>query len=334
MSLLHIVTLSTLITGECFRYFTAKKTKNCAQFTEDEQEIINEIITICVAKIHYFLKTHYNPKQHASEILKLSDSKKNFALVHYLLGAVNISPEEFLYPKDENEKLAKEIPNMINANTNAIRELVNETSPYLESWEMTEVLQQLANDGIFENVRGKNNIKKQIPGALPRQRKGEGYEKAKREGYYSVYKISNDLVTLNEVISNPKAMQYIYNKLKDYGVLKKFYLFKWLAVMYALREGDDNMLKLATVGAQETLNNNPEAQAAFANLRNNPEIQTDFAKAGIDSNRVDYSGLKLLKNYLLSLTEEQLEKSSEPMVDYLVENPIDHSLFLLSLSEL
>jgi hypothetical protein len=94
------------------------------------------------------------------------------------------------------------------------------------------------------------------------------------------------------------------------------------------------MLKLATVGAQETLNNNPEAQAAFANLRNNPEIQTDFAKAGIDCNRVDYSGLKLLKNYLLSLTEEQLEKSSEPMVDYLVENPIDHSLFLLSLSEL
>ncbi len=301
---------------------------------DHEQEIINGIITICVAKIYHFLETHHDPKQHANDILKLSDSKMNFVLVHYMLGAVKMSPEQFLFPKDENEKLAKEIPNMITVDTSVILDLVNETSTYLESWEMTEVLQKLANDGIFDNVRGKNNIRKQIPGALPRQRKGEGYEKAKREGRYSAYKITEDLAALNKVISNPKDMQYIYNKLKDYGVLKKFYLFKWLAVMYALREGDDNMLKLATLAAQETLNNNPEAQAAFANLRNNPEIQTDFAKAGIDSNRVDYSGLKLLKNYLLSLTEEQLEKSSEPMVDYLVENPIDHSLFLLSLSEL
>jgi len=76
----------------------------------------------------------------------------NFALVHYLLGAANISPEEFLFPKDENEKLAKEIPNMINANTSATSDLVNETSLYLKSWEMTEVLQKFANEGLFTNI--------------------------------------------------------------------------------------------------------------------------------------------------------------------------------------
>lgn len=276
---------------------------------------------MCAAKIYYFLKTNRDPKQHGNEILKLSHSKKNFALVHYLLGAVNISPEEVLFPKDENKKLAKEIPNMINANTSATLDLVNETSPYLEPWEMTEVLQNLDNEELFRNIRGKNNIKKQIPGALPRLRKGEGYEKSKREGYYSAYKIRDDLVTLNKVISDPEAMQYIYNKLKDSGVLKKFYLFKGLAVMYALRKGDENMFKFATVGAQEILRNNPEAQAALDN-------------AGLDSNHIQHSYWGLIKNHLLSLKEEELRKLVQGMVDRLLENPIDRSIFLLKISKL
>jgi hypothetical protein len=255
-------------------------------------------------------------------------------LVHYLLSAVNMSPKDVFYPKDENEKLAKEIPDMINANISAISDLVNETSLYLKSWEMTVVLQKFANDGLLMNVRGRNNIRKQIPHAPTRLRKGEAYGKAKRQGRYSAYKITEDLAAFNKVISNPKAIEYIYNKLKVYGVLKKFYLFKGLAVMYALREGDENMLQLATVGAQEILNNNPEAQAAFANLRNDLEIQSDFAKAGIDINRIDYAGLKLLKNYLLSLKEEELRKLVEGRVDALLENPIDRSLFLLAISEL
>jgi hypothetical protein len=35
-------------------------------------------------------------------------------------------------------------------------------------------------------------------------------------------------------------------------VCLKFYLFKGLAVMYALREGDENMLQLATVGTRNS----------------------------------------------------------------------------------
>jgi hypothetical protein len=158
----------------------------------------------------------------------------------------------FFIPKMRTKNLAKEIPNMINANTSAISDLVNETSLYLKSWEMAEVLQKFAKEGLFMNVRGRNNIRKQIPHALTRLRKGEGYENAKREGRYSTYIITEDLVAFNKVISNPKAMEYIYNKLKNHGVLKKFYLFKGLAVMYALREGDENMLQLATVGTRNS----------------------------------------------------------------------------------
>jgi hypothetical protein len=41
-----------------------------------------------------------------------------------------------------------------------------------------------------------------------------------------------------------------------------------------------------------------------------------------------------LKNYLLSLKEEKLKMLVEVMVDALLENPIDRSLFLLAISEL
>jgi hypothetical protein len=57
-------------------------------------------------------------------------------------------------------------------------------------------------------------------------------------------------------------------------------------------------------------------------------------EAGIDIKRVEYSGLKPLKNYLLSLKEEELRKLVEGMVDALLEIPLDRSIFLLGLSKL
>ena len=253
--------------------------------------------------------------------MTLPDSKKNFALAHYILSATSLLPQEVFYPKDENKKLAEVISYTPTDVTNATIDLTRESSTYLKSWEMTDILQSLEDAGLFMNIRGKKKIKQHSPHALPRLRKSEGYEKSKREGYYSVYKITDNLATLNKVISNPKAMRHIYNKLKDHSVLKKFYMFHGLAVMYALREGDENMFRLATVGTQEILDNNPEAQAALE-------------KAGLDSKQIQYSAWELIKNYLLSLKEEELEKLVEGMVDHLVENPIDRSIFLLALSRL
>ena len=290
-----------------------------------KKEMINEIITVCVARIYHFIRIHNNPKLYAEKILKISESKKSFALAYYILDAINMFPEQVFFSKDENEKLAKEIsreiPHMVEIRTNTILDLARESLSYLKSWEMTEVFQDLTDEGLFMNVRGKKDIKQHIPHALPRLRKGEGYEISKRKGRYSVYKITRDLTTLNKVISNPKAMQHIYNKLKDYGMLKKFYFFNGLAVMYALRDGDEDMFQLATVGAQQILNNNPEAQAALD-------------KAGFDNKQIQHSAWEQIRNYLLSLKEEELEKLVEEMVDYLIENPIDRSIFLLALSPL
>ena len=91
--------------------------------------------------------------------------------------------------------------------------------------------------------------------------------------------------------------------------------------MYALREGDETCFSLLTVGAQEIVNNNPEAQGSH------------FDKAGLDSKQIQHSVWEPIKNYLLSLKEEELEKLVKEMVEHLLENPIDRSIFLLYISK-
>ena len=65
-------------------------------------------------------------------------------------------------------------------------------------------------------------------------------------------------------------------------------------------------------------------------VKNNPEAQELFDKAGLDSKQIQYSAWEGIKNHLLSLKEEDLKKLVEEMVEHLLENPIDRSIFLLA----
>jgi len=74
------------------------------------------------------------------------------------------------------------------------------------------------------------------------------------------------------------------------------------------------------VGAQEIVKNNPEGQAALDT-------------ANQDSKQIQHSAWEPIKNYLLSQKEEELEKLVKEMVEHLLENPIDRSIFLLYISK-
>ena len=298
-----------------------KKTENHSHLTDDEKQIINEIITICVAKIYHFVEIFNDPKKYANRFLKFSKSKINFFLTYFVLGVMNMTIAQSFFPNVENKKLVKEIPYSIKDIADAALDLAKESSTYLRSWEMTEALQRLVDEGMLLNIRGKDKIKKQVPSALPRMRKGEGYKGSKREGYYSVYKITHDLATLNKVISNPQAIQVIHNQLKDYGVLEKFYYFMGLATLHALMKGNEDMFQLATVGAQATLNNNIEAQNALSEV-------------GLDNKQIHAELWEPIKSNLRSLKEEELENLVREMVEYALNNPIDHSYVLIALSKL
>jgi hypothetical protein len=298
----------------------AKKAKNPAQLTDNEVDIVNRIVTLCVAKTYHFIRTQNDPKKYADQILKLSKFKKNFLFSDIILGAVKMKPGEILFPKDQNIRFTQKTAYYIKDVEDAILDLEKKSSIYLKSWEVTEVDQQLVKIGIFDNFKGKNKIRQEAPGAFPRLRKGQGYEKSKREGYFSAYKVTEDLAALNKVVSNPRAREHIHKKLKEYEAIMEFFIFKGLAAMYALRRGDENMFQFATTGSQAILDNNIEARAALR-------------EAGLDDQQIQHSAWPLIKSYLLSLKEEELEQLVKASVEYLLENPIDDSYLLLAISK-
>jgi len=58
----------------------AKAYKTHTDLTEEQKQIVNEIIKVCVAKVYYLVATFDNPKDYAKEIRKFSQSRKNYYL--------------------------------------------------------------------------------------------------------------------------------------------------------------------------------------------------------------------------------------------------------------
>lgn len=292
----------------------AKTSKTHTELTEEEKEVINQIITVCVAKIFYLVTTFNDPKDYVKEIQKFSRSRKNFYLFTFLSKVKNMTSNQFFFPQD-----VRNISYSIKEITNDTLKLVEDSTTYLKPWEVQEALQYLVDEGLLLNIKDKKKIKKVAPQLFPRLPKGRGFKNEKREGYYSVYRITDDIATLNQIMSNPKALEIIYTKLKDYGVLDKFYYFMCSALMHVLMEEKEKVLKLATIASQAVLENSKEAKALLS-------------KSSLDTEEISYSTWKKMPNYLCSLKEAELEKLVRDMVTYQLEHPIDHSYILLDIS--
>jgi hypothetical protein len=278
--------------------------KNIYKLSEKEQEILNDIITVCVAKIYHFVMTYNgNPKEYVREVLNLSKTDKALSVAYFIFNAKNMSSDQTFSPKGLNKKLAKEILYDPKEATEAILSSVEESKIYLKSYDMSEVLQELVDEGLFLNIRGKKKIRKLAPEALPKRSKGGEYKDSKPEGYYSFYRITDDLETLKKVISNPEAIALVYNKLKKHGVLQKYYEFIVLAFIYTLIEGDERFYQFATIAVQ----------------------------ANLDNKRIHPSEWREIKQYIVALKEEELQDLAKQMVAYQLENPVDHNYLLLSL---
>ncbi len=153
---------------------------------------------------------------------------------------------------------------------------------------MSEFLKNLVDCGLLVKARDKEEIKKLFPHVLPKQKKGAQYKDSKREGRFSFYRITDDTERFNRVITNPKAVALIYNKLKKFGILQIFYEFMTLIIMYAIRESDvsfDQLLRIADV---------------------NIEVW------------------KHIKHHIISLNEEELQDLAKEIVVCELENPMDY----------
>jgi hypothetical protein len=303
--------------------------------TEDQKEIVNEIIKVCVVKVHYLVTTFDDPGNYAKEIRKLSRSKKNYYLFTVLSKVNSLTQNQFIFPSDVRS---------VSYDTEEIKEctmeLLDKSPTYLKSWEAQEALQDLVDKGLLLNIRGKKELRKTASELLPPLPKGRGSENRIkwREGYPSGYRITNDLALLNEVLSNPEALAIIHGKLKSHGVLEKFYYFICSALMLVLMEEQEKMLKLATVASQTILQSSEEVATLLRNIiqtmrESSKEAEVILDESCIDHKGISYSVWKKIPNYLHSLNEAELEKLVRDMVTYLLENPIDHSYILIDISK-
>lgn len=308
----------------------AKTSRTHMELTEGEKEIINEIITVCAAKIFYLVTTFNDPKDYAKEIQKFSRSRKNFYLLTFMSKIKNMTSDQFFFPQD-----VRNISYRIKEITNGTLKLAEDSSTYLKQWEVQEALQYLIDEGLLLNIKGKKKIKKVSPQLFPRLPKGRGLKNEKREGYYSVYRITDDVATLNQIMSNHKALKIIYTKLKGYGVLDKFYYFMCSALMHVLMEEKEKVLKWAPIASQAVFENSKEAKALLREsvLGASKESKALLKKYGFGTEDISYSVWEMIPNYLRSLKEVEFKRLVNDMVRFQLVHPIDHSYILLAIAK-
>ena len=101
-------------------------------------------------------------------------------------------------------------------------------------------------------------------------------------------------------MSNPGTIEFIYNKLKKHG-LQKYYEFTSLAWVYAVKE--------------------------IKSVRFD-QLQKIAVQANFDFDPTDW---KQIKQYIISLKEEELQDFVKEMVAYQLEYPVNHNILLLSI---
>ena len=266
----------------------AKKSKNPAQFSEEEMKLINGIIFSLFRKLHGYIENYNDPEEYSKDLAGILKTDKGLALTTLFFGINDTNADQPLFPEEINKKLAKI--------------LAKESQHYLKSPDLSKVLKLLKNAGLFLNTPGKQNIKQQSPKSIPRKQKtGE----PRREGYHSIYTISNKVKDYKKILSNPQAVEHINKTLKESGVLEKAYYNLFMNSYHAIKKGNERMDKLFT-----------------------QSIPTS-----VGSETISPSNWNIFREQLLSLNTTQLEEKAKESTDRLLENPYSPLFLVLSLPE-
>lgn len=187
----------------------------------DDEELINNLSIRCGAKMHYFLKTHNDPKEHARRLSKSSRSNKNISIVLLLLNLDLLKKDKLYSPQD-----------LLNIATRSLTKGV-ESEKFVNDSTWSKALGVLSRDKIVVNVRDKIGFKvyrgdKRIP--------------FDTEGRYSRYYASPTTEKIKYAMSSPTITATIYDRLRKSGFLDEFltYVFE-LVLHFAIKYGNSEM---------------------------------------------------------------------------------------------
>ena len=172
-----------------------KRAKNPGQLTEEEKDMIHQIILRWGEA--YANITTVNPKHFAKKFISLTKSKKKIVLSYlFLINSRKMEGGQVVAPSDLNKELAKTM--LDNANTQdptAMTTHVGGTAKnvaYINSTDMTKNLHLLQLADIYQNIKGKNEVRRQTrKGQRGRPPKDSDKTYTKPSGMPSVYKITH-----------------------------------------------------------------------------------------------------------------------------------------------
>jgi hypothetical protein len=173
-----------------------KRAKNPAQLTEEEEDMIDQIILKWGAAYAYFRTIYPSPKDFAQLLISIANTKKKIT-IFYLL-AVNSRRMEIgraLSPADLNKLVAnvmldKTVSDTTDMTTNVVP--AHDIDAYINSTDMTKILHKLESAGVYLNIQGKNEVRRQSR-RVQKERPKSDKTYTKRPGRPSVYKISKEL---------------------------------------------------------------------------------------------------------------------------------------------
>jgi hypothetical protein len=214
-----------------------KRAKNPAQLTEEEKDMFDQIILMTGAVFNYI--TTKDPKDVAENWISSTKWKKRIASSYLLLNTRNIEVSQVLTPANLNKELAKTMLDNANAKdpTDITTDMVGttENNAYINSSDMTEILHCLTIGNIYENIIGKNEVRR-LSSQRGRRPKDSDRTNTKSPGRPSAYITTQKVQQLKTLISKPEAYDRIRKALVESRLIYKFLKFLLQTLYYAARQ--------------------------------------------------------------------------------------------------
>ena len=241
-----------------------------SNLNEVEHELLIQIIITCTAKITNILSNHPNPKEYAEFLEKVIDNKTYIGGMKLFTELPNIRPEK-LYTHETIKKLIS-LDNISD-------------STY------SKVYGEFVKRKLLKNHNNKNTLKDFRTQEFLTKANKINYKTAGRISFYQKESIIDEAI---ELLSKPGAMEYIINKLNNYGntLIDKF-LELHLAAFFYLFPSHENRMEILV--------------KSMHNYDKNKQI--------------DLNTFEKSKNFCLSLPEQEIERIVKISVKEIKEEP-------------
>jgi hypothetical protein len=226
-----------------FPYLMIGKRKNPSQLTDEDREIINQVVVICVAMM-FIATTKYTAKQFAKKFF-LSSSKEKNSLLYLLLNTTNKTTDRLYRSEELRKEISRAMLDGKQQGSSDVTTLVNDRlNHYIRSSHMTESLKILEALGAYQNIIDKKEIRHQEKRHRPGKRKASDKPYNDRGGRPSRYKITANVERIKNAMAMPDAVNLLRNRLLLLRIFYEYQKFMIFVLFYALRKNKKAVIDL------------------------------------------------------------------------------------------